>query len=289
MVIFTPEQMINLVVSLILLIPAILLFRNYQITGIGDYLLFSVVFFASTIGASASVLVTISPKLIFYQLNVGMLNLTFYLLFLHGIRLKYSSFRSAKFSAILGLAYLIFLTILIGFWKIQTQPDKAFIIFTEMRASTAPGFPHGAGIKFNGHILYSTSYYLLGLVFWIFVIAYLLWAYLTVEVVNPTENIVRAKKLWILAWSIELLWAIFLLPIFPQIELINLMIIVSNLLILYIALKYPESLLLSNDQLVRAQGLFDRIIAMEDQEEKDDFGMDSLVNYLQSIPEDINQ
>lgn len=79
------------------------------------------------------------------------------------------------------------------------------------------------------------------------------------------------------------MWAILLLPWAPKTDLINSLLLLSLLLIVFLSIKYPESLLISQTQVIRALALYEKVNARIVPE----IGMDSLVEYLQNLPDSV--
>lgn len=60
--------------------------------------------------------------------------------------------------------------------------------------------------------------------------------------------------------------------------------LVGTIFIVYIAIRYPEAVLISHAQLSRALNVYSSIMALKTEKEIQDFGLSSLVAYIKQIP-----
>lgn len=111
------------------------------------------------------------------------------------------------------------------------------------------------------------------------------------------RRINNAKLLWIIVacmWIINPLleigswpviglwpWVNLFAPVFRLKQVLNVAILV------YIALRYPEAVLISKAQISRAVNVYETVISMESDVEIKEFGMSSLVDYLKQVPREI--
>lgn len=90
------------------------------------------------------------------------------------------------------------------------------------------------------------------------------------------------KSLWIVAYGLLFVYYILLLPWFTFFNLVNQLPNLALIIVAYIALKRPEGTLISEIQVYRALELYKKVKVFTPKE-KQEFGMDSIVNYLSQI------
>lgn len=261
--------------------PCLVLFKVYSKTKILDFLIFSLFWGLGLFVGTTNILVTLTNKLIYYQLFEIFFDFWFILLLLHALRLNREHI-SLKI-LILALIYWLFLFILVINWKIFSQPHDATVIFIKLPHNYSSFFPSGAGFQINGIIVYSSGFRMLGDYFRIAIIIYLLISYYKL---NPALNIkstLKVKKLWIFTWLLFLVWnAINLLPI-PSSYPTGLFLFVIGILIMYLSLKYPESMVLSQAQSLRVLKLYDLVNTDKIISNIEKDGYEPFLNYIKSI------
>ncbi|MFX0123844.1 MAG: hypothetical protein ACFFAE_09420 [Candidatus Hodarchaeota archaeon] len=136
----------------------------------------------------------------------------------------------------------------------------------------------------GGVIISSSGFNFLSNMFDIFVVALLLYAYIKVQIVKPTAEIIRAQRLLIIAAGILLIYTIIVLPWFIFIPLPNALVLITLVIVSYIAIRVPEGLLLSHVQILRAIGLYKEMKVLSPEQATKRYGSHSLVEYLQNIP-----
>ena len=118
--------------------------------------------------------------------------------------------------------------------------------------------------------------------------AFLIYAYSTTKSLIMDKSIVIAKRLWISFGCMALITAsmIILSPdLFMQFwEFNRFLYLVGTIFIVYIAIRYPEAVLISHAQLSRALNVYSSIMALKTEKEIQDFGLSSLVAYIKQIP-----
>lgn len=292
---YSPELLVNAIMSLISLVPIPVLYRLYRRTQVIDYLLYAGVFLAFSLSVVFVSLATNTNSLIFWQLRHIMMYLTYILIFFHAIRLAWIKF--PKYLTSFIVIWLVILVILTLLWK--SMPNReGVVLFWEMDPhsidslfslwSGEPKLPDlGAGLTINGVIILSTSHPLLAYVYYFLVACIYLYVYLTQKPASPTPRIILARRLWILvgvinftATGLLVLW-----PFSMTTEVVILLVIAELALIAIVALKYPESMLLSHVQLHRAANLYEKVQAMQDNCEtmQVETGMTKVIEYLRMI------
>lgn len=277
--------------GILCLIPSIILFFQCKATQISDFLVFSSVFFSVSIASFSQILSVQTNLLIFFQFHRWALIWTFFSFFLHGCRLRWN--RTPKIIWYVGVCSFSILSFLVLFFEIMPQPEHAFVLFFEIDA--VPGFahPNGAGlITKGGVVIFSSSHYFISTLYQIFGSIILLYAYLKLDPPFPTKRVLLTKKLFILAWTIVLIFGICNLPwvfhsssLFST-QLLNLLIVISALIIALVAILIPESMLISQAQIIRAHKLFE-IVQKDSFNQIEKYKRIFLDDYIRSIPEEI--
>ncbi len=280
-------ELVNLFLASIALIPAVLIAKQYRRTGIEDYLIFAAAFFTFSILLTTSVIGIVTKELFIMQLDHWLYNSLFFLWFLHSVRMRWD--RTPRVVWYTGIIWYALLMFLILFWEVMSpQPDNAIVLFMEMPRTHSTYYPFGAGIMTTGGvIIYSTAHGILRLLFHMYVWAILLYAYWTVKPVYSSERIILARRLMISAGVIGLIYMILSLPWFPDIPLLNAILIIGFGLVIYVAIRIPEGLVLSQVQIIRAVSLYKEVKDLSSELAIKRFGMPSLVEYLQNIPPEI--
>lgn len=214
--------------------------------------------------------------------------LFYFFLYIHATQILWD--KPPLYHQLVGFGYPSLIIIIILLWDIQTQQSSTSVLFIDMSRSYSTFYPNGAGVTFRGTMIYSTSYRLLGDIYRLYVFLLLFYAYWNVEPVHGTKRVVLAKRLWITAIILHIIYLVVFLPgvsLNPITGLIN---ITSLILITFITVRMPETILLSRVQLLRAVKMYHKISYLE--EEDDDkptikiFGIDAINEYLRGLPEE---
>lgn len=249
-----------------------------------DYLLFSAFFVSSEITLIATILVQQTGRLIFFQTHNIFYVTSFLLLFFHALRVRWE--RSPKVLKYFGIGWYTLLLILTLFWKVlpQPRPDKSEVLFLTLPRNYSSFAPLDAGIKWDGSIIYSSGNCLLGILFFQFVLILMIYAYMSITVVQDSVRVRKSKRLFIISWVIFLIWTIMISPwladVFP---LPNALLIITIVIVSYISLELPEGVLISHSQLYRAKGLY-KLIEQNSRNPIRNSRMEELIRYLHSVP-----
>lgn len=125
-----------------------------------------------------------------------------------------------------------------------------------------------------------------------------IFIYSTVEHIIVDKRVKRAKNFWIITailflihpiCELAFLWNLYSsdMAIAPLIGIIQ---NISNLAIIfvaYIVFRYPESVLISKIQVVRALDLYKTVQSSTSSDELKEFGMPTLINYIKNIPPEL--
>ena len=281
------DQVSIIIIGTISIIPAFILFKQYLKTRIFDFLLFSIVFFSVTIDGYCEIIVSFVNNLFLFQFFGFFYNVILLSFFLHSTRLIWV--KTPKIVFITGILWFIFIDVLILFWQLLPFETNSHLLFLDIPLSYSSFYPLGAGVTFDGFTILSWNQRLLILGYLLYSSSLLLYGYLRIKPVVPSNTILKIKNLWIIVWTLVLLYSIFSLPWFYsllpiRIELI--FILIAESLSAYIAIVYPESMLISHAQIIRAEEFYSKIrsITIEDRQY---LSLDSLVNYVNSLPKDL--
>jgi hypothetical protein len=177
------------------------------------------------------------------------------------------------------------------------QEETAFVLFMEMPAIANSYHPKGAGIEINsGIILHSTSYTFLTTLYSLYSTGILLYAYITMKPQYPSQKVVLARRMWIIASCLILMYCISGIPwISNYLNSITAMnfnfnlvfVLIAEIICACIGIFIPESMLISHVQLMRAHKLYEKVQGLKSSKEIAQFGMETLVEYLKSIPKEL--
>lgn len=227
--------------------------------------------------------------LIFYQLE-RIFFITGYIFLYHFLhRIKYEG--KKQFHSIVIIGYVLLLITLIFFWKLDVQPENATVILLNLKhMGNAPYHPNGAGIMLNSDIIiYSTSFPLLNIIFTIYISIIGLYYFINVSPKHQTPRIMKAKKIWVIIFILHLFF--YFLALFPLDFniFIQLSMLVSLILILYIILFIPEGLILSHYQILSVYKLYDKLDLNNTEKTSKNLTVEQIFDYIKSIPQDLVQ
>lgn len=280
------NQDLYFIVSIAVLYPAYKLFELYSKTKILDFLLFSIFFICGTLAGFTNVLEGVTGSLIFNQLFEFFFDFWYIALLIHALRINKP--RISKVILGLALGYFVFLVVLISLWQNFHQPATATVLFITLHHNYSSFYPLGAGLKLkNNIIIYSSGFRLLGDLLRIAISTYLVVIYTKIKPIVKTKQIIKAKQLWILAWIIFLIWnIIIMLPLSPNFP-VGLLFVIITTLFLYIAWKYPESMVLSHAQSIRAIKLYDLVNTYKKIDDVHNVGLESFSDYIKLVYEEL--
>ena len=252
-------------VHLCLLIPIYFLIKYYSKTKIGDYLLLVGWF---TVAITNSLLyqlellgfinVNSQEILLIYMLITFLLDsLACFFLLLHALRLKWEKFPWY-------ITIIVLLDICIG-------------LITASRAFYLPD-------------MWDIFLFLWQLAGWNMFLTFscLIYAYSTTKPLIMDKGIIVAKRLWIIFGCMTLITASMII-LSPSLlmqfwEFNRFLFLLGNIFLVYIAIRYPEAVLISHAQLNRALNVYSSIMSLQTENEIQDFGMSTLVAYIKQIP-----
>jgi hypothetical protein len=146
----------------------------------------------------------------------------------------------------------------------------------------------GVGLRTsNGRLISSTGHDVFGLLYGIYVGMLVLYAYAKLELASIDKRSKLAKRLWLYAICLWLLFHFIALPWRIYSNYFDILFLVALILVSYIAIFIPEAMLLSKIQIYRASNLYAKVLKLKSENEIKAFGMDALLNYIQNLPPNI--
>ncbi|MHA2247083.1 MAG: hypothetical protein ACXADY_19215 [Candidatus Hodarchaeales archaeon] len=266
-------------IALLSLIPFIWLFRSYQRTEIIDFLIFAGLFLSVFVNnfAYANLISDYPIGILEYAAVISYLFI-WLLLFLHVFRVKWE-----KSPTILWYSTLLIFIVQILIYFVIVVSGYSPIILSRS---------YYLFIKSNKPLLlvvFSISH-----LFRVVALLVAIFIYLTVEHIIVDKRVTRARNFWIITAIIFLIPPISTLGVWWNIWVGNpLIAIISNItnfaiiFVAYIVIRYPESVLISKVQVVRALDLYKTVQSTTSNDELKEFGMPTLVNYIKKIPPEL--
>lgn len=281
-----------IVIAILCVFPIAYLIIQYRYTKLTDSLIFAGAYFFGGISNITFIFGYETNQLIYYQFMFFTFNTIWMLFFLHAVRIKWSirskdEDRVPRVIWYTGWVWYLALTIMILFWEKFPQPRSInFLGFKIPRVETF-NFPNGGGYRYNDQIIYSTDYDFLAILFSMYALLLIFYSYYTIDVPKPTKRIMLGRKLWLIAFAIAFIFNIISLPILTQRNVLGRAIIIFALIIvLFILVKIPETMLISRIQLLRGFELYKTIIRDEKKGISSQLlGMDELKKYIIEINE----
>ncbi|MCH8906430.1 MAG: hypothetical protein IH840_05000 [Candidatus Heimdallarchaeota archaeon] len=284
--ILDPAEYLNLILSILAIIPIVILSLQYRATRIVDYLIFAGFFGWGAIGITFDVVAKHTDSLIIYQIQFYTFFLMDFFIFLYAIRIHWE--RPPRLLWYIVVIWFLFMTLLILFWEKFQQPSYTTLFIFDIPHSPSTYHPNGAGIKLSEEsVLFSTSYYLLITLNSIFSILLLLYVYVKIIPIQQSPKIGKARKLWISSGILYLVYQVGQLPWIPNYQPLILIILIGLILMSYIAISIPEGLLISHTQVLRANKLYKRIKSSSFKSYDIRFPKQALIDYMQSLPSEI--
>ena len=287
-----PAQILGLGVAVLSIIPAVLLLHQFQKTKIRDYFLFFLFFADAFVVLTLDVIAGLTKNLFLIQMHHISIDIVYVILTIHATRIIWKD--TPALIMVITFVWFFSLAIMTLLWKITPPVTSGnwlgihdFPISFSSYAFSDSGVPNvAAALSINGMIIYGTQFRIFGDLFRIFAVGLLLIAYTTSEPINPTEKILRAKRIWIVVWTLLLVHAIVLFPPFGSTALASLVgwsLIIAGFLITYISLFIPEAILISRVQVQRLFELYEKLEKASNEEEIEKLQIESLMLYLKSV------
>lgn len=249
MIDLTLNQTIGLVVSLTALLPTWILTRKFLQTGVQDYLLFAFLALVSFLVMVSDPVAGITELLAVIQLHNIAIDVAYLLMFLHALKFRWNT--PPKMLGLVGVGWFLLLSCLTLSWEPFTQPQSVEWFGLIIPHSFSGYYPIGAGIKFEETIIYSSAFRLIGDSYRLFVLGIVFAIYLVTPLIEDSDEYNKIKRVWLVIWLMFLVHAVLLFPWFAITELVNIFLLIAGALVTYITVKYPDAMLLTNEQILR--------------------------------------
>ncbi|MCE7734053.1 MAG: hypothetical protein GPJ54_04185 [Candidatus Heimdallarchaeota archaeon] len=272
-------------ITVVFSIPSFFLIHQYRQTKIKDYLFFTSFFGFIFLSTLFEPILQISDNLIFYQLRLGIHNIAWIMLLYQTLRMsKLSTIRSWRWY--IGLIWFVLLEFMIILWKPITQPDNISVLGISYHHSSSLVFPEGAGFELDGTLIFSSDYRILAEMFWIYVALIFLINHIKLNLVYPTPRTIRARKLWIISFSLFLVYYLPAVLTLNNFRIPEILIVISIFIIGGIAVYYPEAILLSDNVIIRIPNLASLIENLTNQKAQNVNINKNLMNYLELLADE---
>ena len=280
-------QWIYLFISIFCLLPSFLLIIHFIRTHVLDYIIFAGVFVGVVINQFFSFFYIIDPiNILVNQIVTSSYIVVYLFVFIHAVRVKYD--RPPRLLLYIGLIWYTILQIMILFYKVVNLPETINFLFITMYNVDA--FDIGVALLIQENfVIMGQGYDFFISIFRIFTLATAVHAYLTVKMAVDDVRLKTVKILWIFV-------GIFTMgrPLLYLIDLITPLDFISAIrsfpdlmavaIITIIVVRYPECVLISKSQLIRASYLYRKIKSGEFGQIKVDIGLSVLCAYINELP-----
>lgn len=261
---------IQLLIGILSLIPTYYLFRNYKKTRLIEFLFFGFTFLIGTINQFSYVLYRQEIFKNTFLIGISYMGIMFTYGMVVGV-LKYENPRN-WFNFIIIATFISFIILLFLNLIFPNNSVLSFFYNEEIANETSP-FP------------------IISQLYRIFIFGFGVYVMKTSELPSQTKSYIRYRNIMIVGGSLFIVYPIIILAnISFQ---YNISIFIARIFNLFtmmvwgtIALRAPEALVLTHTPVVRANNLYRKLKSFTDKETKE-FGMDSLVKYIKSIPIDV--
>lgn len=246
-------------IGLLGLIPATILYKHFITTKMIDYFLMGTGFLITVFQAIVIILIdTTEDTLLLFQINDALYP-TFILMFLiHGARLRWD--RTPNLIKLLSTIWYGSLIAAVFFYRIVELPSEANVLFVNMKNSS---------VRTEGQMLIINDIYIIGRgfefyahAFRLFSISIILYSYIRAKEFVNEVKINRSQNIFILAILSAAIFPIGMMgqmlflwsdaQYFIDLHVFDLLTFVG---ISYIAIKYPETMLLSKTQIIRVYNI----------------------------------
>ena len=279
----------ELSIAVLSVFPAILLYNHYKKTGISSFLYFTIAFISVSIIELTLVFRDLTSLSALSEQVGDFTTIVLYTIFFsHALRIKWV--KSPIIFLVTNILFFAVNLILILFYSPVVVSQREFSLFMNMYryGDTTNSF----GVKIGDNLIQANGYSFLLFIYGFYVTALFLYVYITTPPVSKNVRVHLVRKIWILIgffvifsplmalghlvglWTGQLIFGV----------LSNL---IAMLLIIFITLRYPESLLISESEIIRSGNLYTTVQNLNSVQEIKNFGMPQLVEYIKSLPTDL--
>ncbi|OLS27700.1 MAG: hypothetical protein HeimC2_10600 [Candidatus Heimdallarchaeota archaeon LC_2] len=293
MIIDTPKKLLIILIERLLvfagigllgLLPIITLYKHFFYTKILDYFLLGTAFLIAVFQAIVVILIdTTGATLLLFQINDALYP-TFILMFLiHGARLKWD--RTPNLLKLVATGWYGLLIFAVFFYKIVDLPSEAQVLFFKLQNSSerAEGqmwiineiYIIGRGFEFYAHA------------FRVFSIGVILFSYLQTREFAKEIKVNRSQNIFILSILSAAVFPIGMMgqmlffwndaQYFIDLHIFDLFTFLGMSII---ALKYPETLLISKTQILRVLKINQQLLTINQLKMTDEEKIKTITNYI---------
>lgn len=247
------------------------LFRMYQKTHLNDYLFLGSTYFSFALNIPIFFIRHSSePSTILWMLNMTFYNSIFFFALLHLMLIRNDKLSKPLLTMFGG--WFAFSSLSSIFVRIQVIPTKARILGIPIYIQSNIAGSRGLTLKIGDKYVFGDGMQLLNEYFRISVLLYGIFTYINVKPALNNSVTRNAKRIWIFSiiiWFISPVGQLmsyhfnyekFATPAFQGLEGIA-----SLLLLGFIIIRYPYSLILTKEQLLRASDLYKFVVSAKNQ------------------------
>jgi hypothetical protein len=289
---FGIQTWIQIFVGLVAIIPSVALFINYRRTEIYDYLLFSILFLVGAIDRilimpliNEGVVNTSISDTRLFQIHWLLVEIATLILFFHAVRLRW--LKTPSFIWYTGIIWFTIIVFSIALWEQIDEKEVEYVLFTDMDYTFTFNQAGFGLMTQGGTIISSSGHDFLGVLFGIYVGIVVIYVYAKLELVSNDKRGILARRIWLYAASLWILFHVSALPFRIFHQYFNILLLLALILVSYIVIFVPEAMLLSKIQIYRASELYNKVLSIKSEKEIDDFGMHSLLDYIKNLPPNI--
>ncbi|MFW9996722.1 MAG: hypothetical protein ACFFD4_32065 [Candidatus Odinarchaeota archaeon] len=280
-----PEDWLWALTGVLTFPPSLVSIRNYYKVKTSDYLALFGIFFVTFINTAFNFTRTLLEIDMGSPLTYNIINSLFYLaiffIFIHALLLRWSWKKKPAIIWFGGITWFVFVFI-----------DRLFLftgatfIDTVITNNAVESFPLLGTIRL---VVDSISSYGIIVITGILMV----YAYLTFTPARLTKRTRMVRRLFMIGSTVMVLWGIvsmifYLLTWWSLVSMASFITqMIAWSLLAYAAIRYPEAMLISKVQLLRAEVLYQRAKNMDLQDEM--MNPDRIMDYLKDIPPEIFQ
>ncbi len=282
-------QWAYLFISFFCIIPSALLLRYYAITHVLDYLIFAFVFIFVSINQFSSYIMIEYPRnVILNQIVTSSYILVYLFIYFHAIRLNHE--KSPKLLWLLGFIPYMILQILIMFYKTDGLPKTANLFVFTMH--NVDSYEVGVGFKTGNIILMGQGFDYLISIYRIFTLLYAIYAYFNTKIAVSDNRLQIVRYLWITIGVLTMGRPfMYLFDLFTNLEFSQLtrssFDLFAIFVIPFIIIRYPEYVLISKTQLIRAAYLYKKVKSININQTSTQTDIDQIYKYIRNLPPEI--
>lgn len=266
------------------LIPILTLYRHFIYTKILDYFLMGTAFLFAVFQAIVMILLdTTDDTLLLFQINDALYPSFIFMFLIHGARVKWD--RTPNLLKIFATVWYALLVVAVFFYKIVDLPSKGQVLFLNLKNTS---------LREDGQMLIINEVYVIGRgfefyahAFRLFSIVVILYSYFQTREfakeikVNRSQNIFIFSILSAAVFPIGMMGEMLFIwndaQYFFDLHIFDLLTFLGMTII---ALKYPETLLISKTQVLRVYKINQELLTINQQKMTDEEKLKSIKDYI---------